>query len=45
MSLSDVSEILGVLAALATIADFVLSWWPRQDEGKEEDVPTDDPEK
>lgn len=29
MSHIDVLGILGALAALATVADFVLTWWPR----------------
>jgi hypothetical protein len=29
MSHIDMLGILGALAALATIADFVLTWWPR----------------
>lgn len=42
MSHYDVFEILSALSALATVADFVLSWWPRHHEEKEENVPTDD---
>lgn len=44
MSLSDVSSVLGALAALATLVDIVLNRWPRHDEGKEGDAPTDGPE-
>jgi hypothetical protein len=44
MSFADVSNILSALGALATIADFVLSWLPRHHEEGKEDVPPDSSE-
>ena len=44
MSFADVSNILSALGALATIADFVLSWLSLHHEEGKEGVPPDSSE-